>query len=134
MKKLVNAGIKSKRELAERLLAGEEIYAVEGRRVYFSEDSTDSPFLLEYSQNESDHMLGIWNNYANCLVKREVPWYENITKPVPCWVSNRETSIRDHIDLVDSVIKINNVPIFRAVSEVYWGYATPLTPEDLLEE
>lgn len=79
-----NAGIKSKREAAQRLLDGEVFYNRVGDKIYFNESKT-SPFLI------GNTILGpSWGDYKSWQTKPD--WRDEVSEdnPVLCWVWNEK--------------------------------------------
>jgi len=65
-----NANIKSKRELAERLINGEVFYSKTGAKIYYDENKSN-PFRLDGST-----LLAYWDRYDEFYVKGS--WFEGI--------------------------------------------------------
>jgi len=77
MLKLINAGIKSKRDAAARLLNGEKFY-FRDKEIYFIDGSLPTPFRLGSKALSVD----AWELFKKW--DREVGWQEEL--PVLCWV------------------------------------------------
>ena len=129
MIKRVNAGLTSKSELYKRLFDGEVFYTELGGKLYYDElyiTRGETPFRLGES-----YLAGIATRYALLLSEVDVEWYDVITKPVLCWVSDSSSNRNTYSTLITSYNKGANLPFKAGVYN--WKYATPVTPEDLLQ-
>lgn len=79
--KHVNAGIKSKKELAQRLIDGEEIYNKRGKLLCFDGNKQGLPFVV-MCNNEKICMGSSWGNYDQMTVREEVSWVDGIADSV----------------------------------------------------
>ena len=117
MTKYINANIKSKKELAQRLSNGEVFYTPGNKyKLYFKESSDGNPFALDCAS-----MNGAWSLYKELLIKKE--WYEDLTEPMLCYVS-------DVIDGDFCEIKFISEFVDEKFIETHsfnkWKYATPI--------
>lgn len=112
--KLVNAEIKSKKELAQRLLDGEVLYTAGGKELSFDEES-EYPWQVVHD----------WEFFFK--VMREPHWYENIAKPVPCrvWDDSRPGELLRWVEAHHS-------GRFQDTDGDNYEHAEPLTAEDIL--
>lgn len=125
--KLVNAEIKSKKELATRLMAGEVFWSNNEYKVYYEDvGGRSSPFRFGNSE-----LSFCWADYAT--LQKEVIWYENIEKPVLCWCSDSEdyaTQENGHLLLVKSYTRAGTSDYPFDTEEDQWKYATPVSQEE----
>lgn len=124
--KLVNAGIKSKKELAERLINGEVFYH------NGSLARTEIKFILDYAnpfRYGSDQLNLVWSEYESML--KEVAWYEDITEPVICWVWDS-----DEVDKTPRVVEsFGDDPDYPfTTNNNKFMNARPVTPDELLQQ
>lgn len=64
-------------------------------------------------------------------VKHDYPqWYENITKPVLCWVSDKDQF--DKLS-VARIIERGSDRLYKDTEGMYWDCATPVTDEEKAE-
>lgn len=127
MKKRVNAGIKSKGELADRLKAGEVFY-IEGckEKMYYDEKAGGSPY--RYDDGALDNG---WRLFKFLEVEVEVKWYDNITKPVLCLIWD---DVEPDIKAVTFVSKYDEeLDSFIGLYGIDYDNAKPLTDEELEE-
>lgn len=125
--KLVNAGIKSKRELAERLMAGEEFFTLGGALISYEENASGSPFRFRVK----DGLHDVWNSYES--LQKEASWYENIEKPILCWASDykgQNNKLQGKLYLISTYTGESSYP-FSGTDETIWKYATPVTQEEV---
>lgn len=123
---LVNANIANVREAVQRLMDGEEFF-INGWRLYFDQSIYENPFrghngLLVQS-------LTSFNNYAEW--RRKAEWWEDIKKPIPCWVGDIEPLSWNIIALVKERMENGK---YRDTCSNPWSYAKPLTQDDILEK
>lgn len=135
MKKLVNAGIKSKAELAQRLMQGEKfLYGeeVSGCLLFFDGGKRGTPFAVRSRYRGIIGPIGpvLWDSYRELRVEKEVPWYENIPpEGVHCWVGVRApvvVLIKKHESCSTKGHK------FTDASGVNWTMASPVKKEDIV--
>lgn len=124
--KYVNANIKSKKELAQRMIDGEEFYFEN-----YKGEKVKVMFMPHYEnpfRYGGERLKSVWNEYLKFLLIEEPKWYGDITKPVPCFVSNyKEPTI---IKLV--TCKLNGV--FETTDGNIYQEAVPLTVDDILQQ
>jgi hypothetical protein len=123
--KTVNAGIKTVEEAMIRMIGGEVFYdSSSHNKIYYDKSyvRSSSPFRLSLS-TVKPYIL--WDRVREWEV--EVIWYENIEKPVLCWVSDIDPSLKENPDLI--IVYNDNQYCTWSAS---WKYATPVTKEDLL--
>jgi len=124
----VNAQIKTIQEARARLEAGETFW-LNGSCISYDEEYIYNGLSPYRCKNSA--LKDYWYYYAEWKVK--VEWYDNITKPVFCWVSNSSPSDRDIAVWICE--KVPDSPIsFKAVSGQVYNYATPVQVSDLLKE
>jgi hypothetical protein len=117
---LVNANIKSKKELAQRLIDGEVFY-IDGNQILFCENTGTDPFRFN---NES--LYSCWNAYER--FQKEVNWWDNIPEEgVLCWVSDTNKNLKSNPSIVKRKDFGGN---FITTNGTPWFYATPVQPED----
>ena len=129
MIKRVNAGLTSESELYKRLFDGEIFYTATGSKLYYSEPYAlkgETPFRFD-----DKYLAGIATMYELLLSEVDVEWYDVITKPVLCWVSDSSSKRKIFSALITSYTTGSNLPFKAGVYN--WKYATPVTPEDLLQ-
>lgn len=135
MKKLVNAGLKSKKELAQRMIDGEVFIHETGARLYYSEQSPlgKSPFLVKHSDGDIEEIEGLWSYCSEMLVEVEVEWYDYLeeTGPRLCWVGDTEETLKRGSKV--RLVKMFCENTYIDTSNVPWEYAIPLTKEELLK-
>jgi len=102
------ADIKSKQELARRLVTGEEFAAPEGQRLYFDEAHSD-PFRYG-----SGVIGNSWDIYPVLLADTE--WFEDIPEGggVICYVAFENSEIPSRVDVIRS---------YDPKYELFEGYA-----------
>lgn len=89
--KYVNAGIKSKAELAKRLADGDTFYLNGGESRFYFDANFIRPFrALHASKPSSSTSIGAgWEMYEGMCIKKEMEWWEDIPKQgVLCWVKD----------------------------------------------
>lgn len=116
----------NKRELVEALLAGKEVRNSIGTKLIFSQFTTGSPFLVQYSTGEIDSMSGLWEHVDDFHVV--TPWQENIGKGKLCWVWNNNV-----VDKRLRLIVEYRGDGYATAENMTWNCAEPLTPEELKE-
>ena len=129
MIKRVNAGLKSKSDLYKKLFEGEVFYTHQGGKLYYSELYSirgETPFRFD-----DTYLAGVATMYKALLSEVDVEWYEDITKPVLCWVSDINPTAKRHTTLVISYDKELQYS-FTSLNDT-WKHATPVTPDDLLQ-
>ena len=65
-----------------------------------------------------------WGQYLT--FQKEVIWYENIEKPVLCYVNDHNPENRQLIAVIKQYNKDAPSP-FECLNSDYWEYATPVT-------
>ena len=110
-------------EIAKAMIDGEIFYNKDGKRSY----SWDGVRFVNHMRNTIEIVGAFYRK-----VETEIQWYENITKPVPCWVSDTDPNAKKIVFLVKERIADSDLP-FTANTGSSWKYATPLTAEDILE-
>jgi len=125
-----NAGIKNVKEFTSGLLSGEAYWDgfIEYRWNEEKQSFTKSNILFGYT----DVMLSDFKDIPYPTLKFEVPWDEDITLPVLCWVSKICPSERGEIVYISFKDPIDNGKYFDFVHGAWWKYATPCTVEDFL--
>ena len=124
--KLVNAEIKSKKELATRLMDGEVFYKGGYFKLAYEEDGTGSPFRAG-----STHMNSVWDEFE--FLQKEVIWYENIDKPVLCFVSDKKGCDNQNsgiLVLIKSYTGAGTSNYPFDTDDNQWAYATPVSQEE----
>jgi len=125
-----NAGIKSKKEAAQRLIDGEVFYSPISQSEIKFVPSRTQPFRYVESRNVDNCLDMAWDTFADWKVK--VDWRENIGEGVLCWVWDDDSEKRKRIAVVVAYHK------YRAITERFvtddnvgsWANAKPLTPEE----
>lgn len=114
-----NAGIKSKKEAAQRLING-EVFIFNGCKVLF-DASCASPFRLAGGSLDMD-----WHSYPEWCTKTE--WYENLGEGVLCWVWGNEG---ERIQ-TDIVVRYEAERVYKFGTErgCWFSYAEPITKEE----
>lgn len=138
----INANIKSKRELAQRLLDGEVFYLGNGcTRLYFDETDGNSPFRIVQVdctkvRYASQAMEPRWIDYHSLQIKKEVKWYDKLDgtaqNGVYCfvWDDGYEFNpLKPEIELI--VAYHAEESGFYGASGIFWQNAKPMTAEDL---
>ena len=129
MIKRVNAGITNRSGLYKRLFDGEIFYTLSGSKVHY-----DEMYIIEgktpFRFNDT-YLAGIAMFYSELLTQMEVEWYDDITDSVLCWVSDDIPSEREYSALITAYRKGAHTP-FQTRGHS-WVYATPVTPDDLLQ-
>ena len=115
----------SKKDFAISLMNGDVYRNPENKSclIYFNE-SSENPFRFK-AEDGSDKPLNYnWNKYWNYeLVPK---WYDDITNKVLCWVDNNSKSAKNKMAFIEKYDGLYH-------SEVSWGYATPLTTDELTD-
>ena len=129
--KLIPANIKSKKELAQRMLDGEVFVTSRGNKIYFNPETTCySPFTFyNKGRDEEASIVGAWDSYKDLFIKEEVEWYEEIPEQgVLCWHRGVIANSIIRIMSYDSVQE-------RAVCDKILGASlnnlTPLTEDEI---
>ena len=120
-----NAGIKSKKEAAQRLMNGELFYHRDDC-IFFDEDC-NSPFRYRSNGIEvplTDH-FEIINEW-----QVEIDWRENIGKGVWCWVWDSDESDRSAF-IVKSYNMKDKIPYITDLGR--WINAEPMTEAEVME-
>lgn len=118
--KLVNANLKSAKEFANRMMDGEVFYFNDWEYAYY-------PHEGGFYKHLPSHKMHV--HVCLCLyedIQIEAKWYEDIEKPVICWVSDNSREERDCVDLIIAKVKGGYY-----TGGTYWKYATPVTADDL---
>ena len=129
MIKRVNAEIKSKSELYKRLFEGEIFYTPTGGKLHYDEVyilTGETPFRFD-----EEYLASVACRYRSLLSEVDVEWFDNITEPVLCWASDNCIDDKDYPVLIFSYDKGEYAPFKSRI--ISWRYATPVTPEDLLQ-
>ena len=113
----------SSAEIAKAMIDGEIFYSANGKYSY----SWNGIRFVNHLGTDIGIVGKFWRK-----VETEIQWYENITKPVPCWVSDKDPSAKKLAFLIKEHIADSDLP-FAATTGSIWKYATPLTAEDILE-
>ncbi len=125
MKKLVNAGLKSKKEAAQALIDGRQ-FEFSHRTIYFNPEC-QNPFRCGINE-----LSGFWDIYSVWQEEKEIPWYEDIPKEgVICWV------LDDPYDEYDESRHLDRIKKYKAGNEwefkgerSSWDNAEPVKPEE----
>jgi len=112
---------KSKKEMALALLDG-KIVIIDGKRACYNK-YCNPPFKLDYGD-----LCDSWGKWESATLAPE--WYCNITKPVPCWVSDEDGDTFDRIDLISSYKKSEG---YCFIGKSNWKYATPMKEHEVYE-
>jgi hypothetical protein len=125
-----NAGIKSKKEAAQRLIDGEVFYSPISQSEIKFVPSRTQPFRYVESRKFVDNCLDMaWDTFADWQVK--VDWRENIGEGVLCWVWDDDSEKRKRIAVVVAYHKYRAIPERFVTDKVgSWANAKPLTPEE----
>lgn len=119
----VNAGITSKKELATRLMAGEE-FTLNKALVKYTPCRTGNPF-----RHDDDGLEGAWDHFKCMVIENQ--WHTDIGKPVLCWVSNLSSTDRKRACCIHKYVPGTSYPFEDG--DASWVYATPVTVDDLFE-
>ena len=126
--KYVNANIKSKEELAQRLMDGEVFYCG-GFKIYYDKDVAGSPFRFDDA-----FLKDGWDDYKALLTKQEIPWYEDPDSfPCLCWVDHFDKNPRGDKHEADIIIWYEDGCYVPQRDGTPWKHATPVTDEELKE-
>lgn len=121
--KRVDAGIRSKKEAAERLIAGEVFYDAYNKKIYFDGDEV-IPFRYG-----DEPLSGVWATYIDWETEVEIPWYEEADAfPRLCRVWDTDVNAAK-VHLIDA-FEVGKIYSFR-MGEVGWTTAEPLTLEEV---
>mgnify|MGYP003109597787 CR=1 FL=1 len=118
----------TKRELVERLLAGEKLYTdrnIKNYVVYDEDYSNPFRFVITGNTGESSlEMDGVWSRQ---IWYTKTEWYENIPpKGVLCWVWDHGYS-----KSVNIVTRYNQKKLSPFMGNMNcWQNATPIRPEE----
>lgn len=118
-----NAGIKSKKEAAQRLIDG-EMFWFDGWKIHF-DDSEWVPFRID-----DDELYATWSTFAEW--ETEIDWRENIGKGVLCWVwdRNKEEKI---IRVITGFIEKRGSQQYITRNNIGFNYAEPMTEAEVME-
>lgn len=126
MKKLVNAGLKSKKEAALALING-RVFVHKGYQIKFSEDTGANPF-----RSDAGYLGNRWDEFKHWQEEKEIPWYEDIPEGgAICWVWD-DNKLRKRVDLICKYNKKEHYK-FRGWSDK-WANAEPVKPEECCQE
>ena len=119
-----NANIKSKRELIERMLAG-EVFWLDGKKIEFDESGSYSPFSIGSAALDAS-----WGLFTE--MEKECPWHEDIPGcGVWCWVKDAE-SHKSVLRLITEYKK-GHKRAFVMNANAIWEYAEPASQEDVIK-
>lgn len=123
-----NAGIKSKKEAAQRLIDGER-FKWKSTELFFDELMKRSPFVALYKNTKEDITTAF-----DCFDQWEVEidWRENIGKGVLCWVwdRNKEEKI---IRVITGLIEKRGSQQYITINNIGFNYAEPMTEAEVME-
>lgn len=87
-----NANIQTIEECYRRLLDGEVFY-FEDNIIMFVKNTG---IVIKNENKFTDYIYPSWltQNYKKFEIKSN--WYENIKKPIPCWVGDTEEELKSH--------------------------------------
>ena len=95
--KLVNAGLKSRREMMEYLILNGDLYSCDGKeRFYFSEDGAlrgDPCFFVSGPNGYTDKIESAWGCYKEMHMERTLRQAVDNFKTVPCWTDGDKLEI-----------------------------------------
>ena len=118
-----DANIKSKRELAQRLIDGEEFFTSAGWKISFVEEATN-PFC-------HSTIAWNWSNYKDLQIK--VDWRTNTPHSgVLCWCGNASLSNNRVIDLIGMVFRENGEYRYQSNTTIY-KHVTRLKNKEIAE-
>ena len=123
---LVNAGIKSKKELAERMMNGEALF-LRGVPFAYNEEHVNPFRVGSCPLNDS------WALYRD--VQKEAEWFHSIDKPVLCLVSDK--NVEDFYSTVTTYIASYDSDAINPFISAYglsWRHARPVTVDDLIKD
>lgn len=115
-----NAGIKSKKEAAQRLISG-EVFIFNGCKVLFNA-ACDSPFRLAGGSLDMD-----WHSYPEWCTKTE--WYEDLGEGVLCWVWDKPEDKGLRVGIVVDYKEYESFK-FYTKSRFWYRDAEPITKEE----
>lgn len=118
----------TKRELVERLLAGEKLYTERDPQNYVIYDESHiNPFRLVITGDTGDsslEMKGVWDRQ---IWYTKTEWYENIPpEGVLCWVWDDDCT--KSVNIVILYDKDKDFPFMNDMN--CWENATPIRPEE----
>ncbi len=122
-----NAGIKSKKEAAARLLDGEKFY-YKGLEMSF-----DPAFTHPFRAGEG----GLTRSWRYCTeweewnVKPE--WYDDLGEGVLCWVWDGNEEPRRRLGVVVRYVPSEDIFKFGLKNGVWYEHAEPMTAEEVKE-
>lgn len=120
LKMYKNAGIKSMKEAAQRLINGEVFYIRECK-LYF-DVSKIPPFRVG-----SDSILNLWRDFEEWQIKSE--WYEDLGEGVLCWAWDSGDEERSRTEIV---VRYEAERVYKFGTErgCWFAYAEPITKEE----
>ena len=129
MNTYINAGIKSKKEAAERLINGEvffmkaELHEIldELHEIFFDAHQDPCPFRLDNSYLHSS-----WDNFDQWLIKQD--WRDNIGDGVFCWVWDECQSLQS-LRLITEYVEGDQYPYIN--NKCGWMNAKPASLEEI---
>jgi len=123
-----NAGIKSKKEAAQRLIDGEVFYW-DGAQLSFRDNDHEQPFgTIMISRSSNLDMNVSWGSFDEWEV--DVDWRENIGKGVWCWVWDSDESDRSAFIVKNYNMK-DKMPYITDFGG--WMNAEPMTEAEVME-
>lgn len=102
----------------------------DGKEVELTNKLREDWISLVYGCYDALH-TGCFNNYK-WRIKPEPPkWYENIpSHGVLCWISDRNPELKINVACITK-IEVGRSVDYIDRNDVKWGYATPLTNEEI---
>ena len=88
---------------------------------------------LFYSSSEDDDLDWKFAEpvTAEDLEQHDVEWFNDINKPVMCWVSNEDLNEKKYVELVTRYY--NKSGEFTSIQGNDWKFATPVTSDTFLK-
>ena len=122
---MINSIKLTKRELVERLLAGEKLYTERDLKNYVIYDESHiNPFRLVITGDSSLEMKGVWGRQ---IWYTKTGWYENIPpEGVLCWVW--DDGCAKSVNIVTLYDKDKDFPFMSDLD--CWENAAPIKPEE----
>lgn len=120
--KLVDAKLKSAKEFATRMIDGEVFYFDGCKYAYCISESC---FYRESLNDQLD--AGYINLEAYKEMQIEAKWYDDIKKPILCWISHHSKNKKTEAQFIEEKVEGG----YMTTSGIRYKYVTPVTAEDL---
>lgn len=130
--KQVNAGMKSKEEMRQRLESGEKGLTIYSRELIYDAENIylgGSQYLIE-DGTEFEPIIKYWKHFAE--VTKQVSWEDEVSpnNPIPCWVSDENDGLKNRLDLIFSINKEAGGGFIFDGNQSKWKFAKRVKPSE----